>query len=294
MKERILILGASGMLGSSLVRYFHQNEYPCFGTIRSESWKRYFSNSMHDSLIDGINVLTEDDLLRAFKKSRPDLVINCIGIIKQQSAAHEPMQAIPINAWLPHRLSAICDLLGSRLIQISTDCVFRGDRGGYSEQDHPDATDLYGKTKELGEVSESSNAITLRTSIIGHELASNYSLVDWFLSQSNTVQGYTRAMYSGFPTIELAEIIRNHIIPRSELNGLYHVSSEPISKFELLKLIAARYKHEIDIVPESSTEINRVLLSDQFRTIAEYTPPSWTDLVDKMYRFRYDGKPNVQ
>lgn len=292
--HRILVLGATGMLGSTLFRYFQESNHQCWGTVRSEGSKRYFPG-YQEQLFSGIDVLNETDLMSALEKVKPTLLINCVGVIKQHSSAVNPLVSIPINALLPHRLASFCNLIGSRLIHISTDCVFSGKKGNYSESDLTDAEDLYGKSKELGEVREQQNTLTIRTSLIGHELASDYSLVDWYLSQSETVAGFTRAIFSGFPTIEMARIIDAIVIPEPKLNGLYHVSARPISKFDLLTLIHERYQSGPKIRPDEKVQIDRSLDSSRFRKETGYRPPEWEAMIDMMFRSRsVPGNSNVR
>jgi dTDP-4-dehydrorhamnose reductase len=187
-----------------------------------------------------------------------------------------------VNAMLPHRLSRYCATQGSRLVHISTDCVFAGTRGNYRESDTPDATDLYGQSKLIGEVRDERHAITLRSSIIGHELQSRYALIDWFLSQQDRVRGYTRAIFSGVPVAEMARIIGEIVLPRPELHGLYHVAAAPVSKYELLRLVAAEYGKTIEIVPDDSVVIDRSLNGDRFTHATGYVAPPWPDLVRLM------------
>jgi dTDP-4-dehydrorhamnose reductase len=214
---------------------------------------------------------------------RPAVVINCIGLVKQLSQADDPLEALPINALLPHRLARLCDVAEARLVHISTDCVFSGKRGQYQESDLPDAGDLYGRSKLLGEVD--SPHLTLRTSIIGHELNSAHGLVDWFLSQQTSVKGFTRAVFSGLPTVELARVVRDHVLTNPELQGLYHVSSAPIAKHDLLHLVARTYDKQIGIEPDDRLVIDRSLDSTRFRERTGYEPPSWQQLVERMHQF---------
>jgi dTDP-4-dehydrorhamnose reductase len=206
-------------------------------------------------------------------------------LIKQLSEANDPLQAIPINSLLPHRLARLCNIVGARLVHVSTDCVFSGSKGGYLEADVSDAMDLYGRTKYLGEV-DYPHAITLRTSIIGHELNSANGLIGWFLAQEGTVKGFTTAIFSGLPTVELAHVIRDFVLPRADLSGLYHVASQPISKYNLLKLVAETYRKNIDIVPDEKLTIDRSLNADRFSAASGYSAPAWHELVKKMYEFK--------
>jgi len=197
--------------------------------------------------------------------------------------AKNAVKTITVNALFPHLVASYCSKINSRVIHISTDCVFSGLKGNYSESDIPDATGLYGRTKLLGEISGYDNVITIRTSAIGHELKNHFSLIDWFMSQNQAVRGFTNAVYTGFPTIELSRIIKTAIVPNAYLNGLYHVSSSPISKYELLKLVAEIYGKTIDIVPYSDYVDNKSLLSDRFQEAVGYRAPSWSELVQAMY-----------
>ena len=206
--KRVLVLGASGMLGNAMFRYFsNSSDFEAFGTIRSNGSAKLFIPSIQPHLISGVDVENLDCLLKVFGDVKPDIVINCIGLVKQLAAAEDPLLALPINTLLPHRLKRICALSNARLVLISTDCVFSGSKGMYAEDDHPDARDVYGLSKYFGEVVDSATTITLRTSIIGHEMSGNHSLINWFLAQNESVNGYTNAIFSGLPTVELAELL---------------------------------------------------------------------------------------
>ena len=282
----ILVLGASGMLGNAVVRVLSEKpEWQVHGTVRSESSKRFFQESIAERLLAGVDAGQQDSLTEAFVRARPDVVINCVGLVKQLAEVNDPLQAVPINTLLPHRLARLCDLAAARLIHMSTDCVFNGSKGGYRESDVPDATDLYGRTKYLGEV-DYPHAVTLRTSIIGHELQSAHGLVGWFLSQQGACKGYTRAVFSGVPTVVLAQIIRDVVIPRPELHGVYHVAAKPISKFELLKLIAEAYGKQIEIIPDDKLKIDRSLDAARFREATGYVTPEWDEMINLMYTYK--------
>nr|WP_232371721.1 SDR family oxidoreductase [Leptospira ainazelensis] len=268
------------MLGSAVFRGLSENSsFYVVGTNRSRENLRFFTKGEQERIQSGFDVLNNDDLLELFLKVKPDLVINCVGIIKQQKAAKDPLVVLPINSLLPHRLSNLCKLVGARLVLVSTDCVFNGKKGNYLEGDLPDAEDLYGKSKEIGEVLDENHVLTIRTSIIGHELDSSYSLVNWFLSQEVRVKGFKKAFFSGLPTCEMAEIFQNYIIPNAKLSGLYHVSSERISKFDLLNLIARIYDKKIQIDGSDDVVIDRSLDSAKFRNATFYSPKPWPDLI---------------
>jgi len=281
---KILILGASGMLGHAMLGCLsEQTDWHVFGTVRTNEKKRFFDSNIRKRLVTGIDVGQFDSLMQAFIDEEPDIVINCIGIVKQLAIADDPLFSIPINSQLPHRLARICELAGSRLIHISTDCVFSGKKGGYVESDPADAQDLYGRTKALGEV-DYPHAITLRTSIIGHELLTRHGLVEWFLSQQDVCNGYSRAIFSGFPTVVLAKIIREYIIPSSEMRGVYHVASKPVSKYKLLKLIAKTYGKKISILPDDTVVIDRSLDATRFNQATGYVAPEWESMIELMHR----------
>ncbi len=279
---KILVLGGSGMLGHKLVQQW-RSEFDVWTTLRgSLSDYERFKLFPPDRTIDSISVDDIDAVERAVAEIRPDVIFNAVGIVKQIPTAKNTVTTLMINAVLPHQLAAIAERHGSRLIQISTDCVFDGVRGMYSEEDHPNATDLYGKSKHLGEV-ESGNALTLRTSIIGRELMTSHGLVEWALSErGKSVKGYVNAVFSGFPTIVLADIISDLIRNHRDLSGLYHLSSEPINKFELLNLIKKSYGIELEIEPFEDFHIDRSLDSKRFRDATGFAPAAWPELIERM------------
>lgn len=282
---RVLVLGASGMLGNAMVLKLAGNPtLEVFGTVRSASALKYFDAETAGRLITGVEVENYDVLTSTLARVRPDVVINCVGLVKQLGDAKDPLVALPINAMLPHRLVRLCALGNARLVHISTDCVFNGKRGMYLETDESNAEDLYGRSKYIGEVS-APNAITLRTSIIGHELDSHHSLVDWFLSQTGSVNGFSRAIFSGLPTDELARVISEFVLPRPEMSGLFHVASAPISKYDLLHLIAKFYNKEITIERDDAFTIDRSLVAERFAAATGYTAASWPQLIKNMHEF---------
>lgn len=273
------------MLGHVLLRYLSAcPEYDVYATARSlvGLGKQFPENLIVRFRADSVDANYFDSIIRALASIQPDIVINCIGIIKQLPAASDPLTAITVNALLPHRISLISRTAGARVIHISTDCVFNGRKGMYTENDQSNAEDLYGRTKYLGEVSYP-HCVTLRTSIIGHELKGRYGLIEWFLAQTQKVRGFRKAIYSGFPTIELARIILDYVLPNPELIGIYHVSSEPISKNDLLRFVAERYGKEIEIEPDEDFVQDRSLDSTIFREMTGYQPPSWDRLIEIMH-----------
>ena len=283
---KVLVFGASGMIGSAMLRVLSaKKEWQVWGTLRADEAKRFFSGGQQDKLVAGVDVEKHDALVRMFARVKPDVVVNCIGLTKHHKEAEDPQLALTLNALLPHRMADLCAVAGARLIHVSTDCVFAGTKGNYGEADAPDAVDFYGKSKHLGEV-DYPHAVTLRTSTIGHELQSAYGLLEWFLSQQGSCKGFNRAIFSGLPNTEFARVVRDVVIPRSELHGLYHVGAEPIGKYELLKLIARVYGKQIEIVREDEFMIDRSLNSARFNQATGYKAAGWPELIQAMHASR--------
>ena len=279
---RILIMGGAGMLGHKLLQVFRE---------RHETWATFRADrppatpaGLFDPArsVTGVEATDTSAAVRAIARVRPDAVVDCIGIVKQRAAAKDPIAAIRVNALFPHLLSDACAAAGARLVHISTDCVFSGRRGGYVEGDPPDAEDLYGRTKLLGEV-DAPHALTLRTSMIGRELSGHYSLLDWFLSQHNrTVRGYTNAVFSGLTTIALSRLIVDIVERLPGLSGLYHVSADPINKHDLLHLLNAAYGAGVTILPDDSLALDRSLDSSRFRAASGFQPAPWAAMVAEL------------
>lgn len=279
---RILILGAAGMLGHKLYQRY-SGRFETFATVRT-GYTAYTRYNLFDPkhIIGGVDANNLDSVTRALAEVQPDVVINCIGIIKQLAAAKDPIPSLNINALFPHQVALLCRAAGARFVHISTDCVFNGRGSMYTESDPSNAEDLYGRTKFLGEV-DAPNALTLRTSIIGRELQTRSGLVEWFLSnEGDKVRGFTQAIYTGFTTIALANIIADMIENHPDLQGVYQVSSEPINKYDLLLMIQDAYEIEIEIEPYADFKLDRSLDSRRFREITSFTPPSWADMIQTM------------
>lgn len=273
------------MLGHKLFKILGKNQnLEVYGTVRtSRPPAGLFTDQEIERIRPCVDADNFDTVIRSFASIQPGIVINCIGLIKQLPTASDPLSAITINSQLPHRISMVCRTAGARLIHISTDCVFDGVRGNYIEQDHSNATDLYGRTKFLGEVHYPPHCLTLRTSIIGHEFKGKLSLVEWFLAQKGTAKGFTKAVFSGLTTVEMARVLETHVIPNPSLTGLYHLSGSPVSKHDLISLIAKVYEKDIEIQQDSKTVIDRSLNSDRFRNATGYQPPSWPDMIEAMH-----------
>jgi dTDP-4-dehydrorhamnose reductase len=234
------------------------------------------------AILTGIDAGDFEALAGALRVIRPDYVINCIGIIKQRAEAQDPIKAIAINALLPHRLAPLVSSWGGRLIHFSTDCVFSGERGCYREEDAPDACDLYGRTKYLGEV-QAGNTLTLRTSIIGRELSGRRSLLEWFLSQKGgTVRGFRRVIWSGVTTNHAAWLVNKIIRDHAGLSGLYQMAGRPICKHDLLCLLREAYSRQVEIIPDESETCDRSMSGDKLRQAIGYTAPPWTELIREL------------
>tara|TARA_B100000780_G_C21126621_1_gene457377 strand:- start:3475 stop:4347 length:873 start_codon:yes stop_codon:yes gene_type:complete len=280
---KILVLGVNGLIGSSIFRILTQTtDHLVQGTVRNSAHKLSFSKKLHANIITDIDVLHDSILSDSLLKYKPDAVINCAGLTKHRPGAEDPLISLPINSLFPHKLSRLCAKNNTRVIHISTDCVFSGDKGFYYENDYPDSKELYGISKFLGEV-DYNNAITLRTSTIGHENQTNAGLLEWFLSQENSCKGFNKAIFSGIPTIILAQIIRDYILEDKSLTGLYNIAAKPIDKFSLLEMIAKVYNKKIRIDLDDSLVIDRSLCSEKFTKATGFVAPSWNDMLLKMY-----------
>lgn len=279
---KVLILGGTGMLGHKLVQKF-TDKFETWSTIRGS-----IDLVAHTGIFDPGKTIANVDvrdyglLETSIRSVRPEVVINAVGVIKQVPAARDVADLIAINSILPHKLAEMGARLGYRLISLSTDCVFSGKRGNYRESDVPDADDIYGKSKYLGEIA-GENCLTIRTSIIGRELASSNSLTEWFLKKpAGQVEGYANAIYSGFPTTVFADVVADIVISHRAVSGVRHISSEPISKFDLLRLMKIEFGTDHDILRNETYRIDRSLDSTKFRDATGFRPMPWPDMVRAM------------
>ena len=282
---KILVLGATGMLGHKMLQVLGQRFPQTQGTMHGSvnegalAQMRLFSDQQLIGYVDAENFA---GLAAVLRRVEPDVVVNCIGVIKQRTGAKAAIPSIKINSLLPHRLAEVCGEWSGRLIHFSTDCVFSGERGNYTEEDESDAKDLYGKTKYLGEVA-TDNALTLRTSIIGRELSHHQSLLDWFLGQNGkTVQGYKKALYSGVTTNYLAEVVGDLIEHHPRLSGLYQVTGHTISKYDLLGLLRDAWELQVEIIPNETFACDRSMRGDKFQQATGYSTPSWLELAAQL------------
>lgn len=287
---RILILGGDGMLGHKAYQIL-SGYFDTYVTFRNFN-KRLKQTNIFDEkkVLDKIDAFKIESVKKVIRRVNPDFIINCIGIIKQSKEAKNPKISIYINSLFPHLLAEYCSAVDSKLIHISTDCVFSGKKGDYTEDDFSDAEDLYGRTKYLGEINYG-NSLTIRTSILGHELFTNLSLVEWFLSQENkVVNGYTNAIYTGFPTVTLCYEIVRLINNYPNLTGIFHISSEKISKYDLLTIIKKAYDFNVRINPYNDFYCDRSLNSEKYRKLTNFRPQAWEDMIIQMYKDKLNYK----
>jgi dTDP-4-dehydrorhamnose reductase len=280
---RIAILGANGMLGHRACRELAAS-HEVVAIIRrtGEDANRLASLLGVNRLISGIDLFDKEKVKTALYEAGPEIVLNCAGVVKQRPEASDMIHAIEINALLPHRLVQICDEIGAKLVHLSTDCVFSGNRGHYSEADMPDPVDTYGRTKLLGEVAAPSH-LTLRTSMIGPQLEGQEGLVAWFLAQrGKAIKGYTRAIFSGLTTAALSRVMDQIFSAHPSLCGIYHVAAAPISKFDLLTRLGARLGWTAPIEPVDVPAIDRSLDGKRFREATGIAIPSWDEMLDEL------------
>lgn len=277
---KVLILGGSGMLGHKLSQVLAER-FDTLATFRgSSAVGAYYPQR----IVCGVSAEDFETVEKALTANEPDVVVNCIGIVKQDAAAKDRYQSIAINSLFPHQLARACGSRGIRLIHLSTDCVFSGRRGNYKEDDVSDAEDIYGRTKWLGEL-DYAHCLTIRTSMIGRELRGSHGLIEWFLSQrGKRVRGFKRAIFSGFTTVALSETIGNIIANGDGLHGVWHVAAEPINKFDLLSMVKQAFQMDIEIEPDESFVCDRSLDDTRFRARTGFTSPSWEQMIDRMAR----------
>jgi dTDP-4-dehydrorhamnose reductase len=281
-QPRIVVLGAAGMLGHKIFQALRERYPGTIATAREDLSASPFdrvSLFRGGDVHSGVDVTDFETLRKLLAEFQPDYTVNCVGIIKQREEAMAAIPSITINALLPHVLCEWARQWGGRVIHFSTDCVFSGKRGNYSEEDSSDAEDLYGKSKYLGEIS-CENGLTLRTSIIGRELVEHRSLLDWFLGQrGKTIKGFRKVIYSGVTTNYLAHLVGVLIANHPALSGLYQVASVPISKYDLLMQLNDAYQAGVTIVPDEAEISDRSMRGNKFVRATGIVTPAWPELV---------------
>ncbi len=279
---RILILGGDGMLGHRLLLHLQERHETKVTLRRGLPEYGQYGLFTPENSYTGVEARDVERLLEVFGDFRPEAVVNCVGIIKQRGEAKEAIPSIEINALLPHRLAVACKAIGARLVHLSTDCVFSGRKGDYTLEDVPDAEDLYGRTKLLGEVGEEP-AVTLRTSIIGLELARKGSLIEWFLAQRGEIRGFTEAIYTGLTTAEMSRVIEKVLVEHPDLSGVWQVASEKIDKYDLLSRFSRELgRDDVSVTPDASVKIDRSLSGLEFAKATGYDPPGWDAMLAEL------------
>ena len=279
---KILILGASGMIGSAMFRVLGAyKDFNVWGSIRNKNYLKMFSHQEAKKIVYVEELLKTNLLTKLLLDIKPAVVINCVGLTKHHIGSDDPQISLPINALFPHKLADLSSLIGAKVIHISTDCVFSGEDGPYTEDAKLDAYDIYGKSKYLGELNRD-NTVTLRTSTVGHEYMTEYGLLEWFLAQKKSCKGYSNAFFSGLTNIEFARVVAEYVLKNNEMSGIFHVGGNVINKCDLLKIFSNVYGKNIEIIKDASFEINRSLNSNKFHTKTGYKPGSWEDMVSSM------------
>lgn len=287
-RRRVLVLGAGGMLGHMAMRVLSTNHHT-YGTTRSSKKEQTkLSKFMTtDRWIENVDVRNLAQIENVIEQIQPDVIINCIGLVKQKMDSHSYIESIEVNALLPHQLHRIAERQKSKLLQISTDCVFTCTPGIKYQDDVPDARDLYGVTKMLGEVNYG-NALTLRTSIVGRQVYGSESLFEWLLSQrGRTIDGYRNAKYTGLTTQALCEIIDFLIRERMDLCGIWQVSSDEISKYELATKLNEQLSLNMEVRENHEFSCDRRLDSEAFRRETGIRIPSWNEMIKQFADDQY-------
>ena len=283
---KILIIGLSGMMGHRLFTYLQeQNCYDLYSTTTTNFKIKYPNFKIFNK--KKIFYLKEQDISffeKIFSNVKPDIVINCSAILKESLFHENPVKYIEINSIYPHKISLLSKKYNFRFIHFSTDIVYGDVNGLSSENSNININSIYATTKFLGEVTYN-DSLSIRTSIIGHQLRGNSGFLEWFLNTDNkVVNGFSKVIYSGFTTNEMSKVFHNYIIPNNNLSGIINISSNPISKYELLQIIKTYYKIESEIINDKSIFSNRSLNSSSFREKTGYSPPSWDMMIKEMFK----------
>ena len=292
---RILLLGANGMIGHQLFSYF-SGRHETYGTLRGAD--SLLAEVNKGRVITGVDVRDFEGLSNIIAAVMPNILLNCTGIVKQIGGKHSVSEQILLNAMLPHRLAELSESMNFKSVTFSSDCVFDGVKGNYTEKDVPNAADIYGATKALGEANYA-NALTIRTSTVGLELGNKHGLVEWFLSQRGQIEGFARAIYSGLTTIELARYVEHILVNYPDLLGLHQAAAEKISKFDLLNMLSEKLgRKDIEIAKNTNFECDRSLDGSKLQSLTQYCVPSWdsmlTSLASQIEHRRSVGDSNLR
>lgn len=279
---RVLVIGGDGMLGHQLFKSLGRTHDVRVTLRRPLSAYVHLGLFTSENAYSCIDVRTDGGLANVLGDFYPHVICNAAGIVKQRPDAHDAVASIEVNALFPHRLAVLAGGIGARVLHVSTDCVFSGGRGGYTEDDVPDPVDLYARSKLLGELDQE-GCLTVRTSVIGLELRSRHALVEWALAQTGTIRGFRGAVYSGLTTQELSRVFESLISGTTDLHGVWHVASDPISKYDLLVELFSRLgRTDVDVVPDDTFMCDRTLVAARFNEATGYRPPRWDTMLDEL------------
>lgn len=284
IKTRILIFGATGMLGHKIVQLLSSRKYlELYGINKNLKKRKLLEKNFNIKFIEQKDKISKKNLFIFFNKNSFDYVINCLGIIKQKDKKFSKKEIVLINSRFPQIIDELSLLYKFKFIHFSTDCVFTGKKGNYSEKDFRDAKDLYGISKKNGEDLKKNNTLILRTSFIGHELFDNKSLLSWFLkTKQKNIQGYSKAFFSGLTNLEISKFIYSIIVKKNFYPGIFNLSGSKISKYELLKIINTKYKLNKSINKDEALKIDRSLLNKKIIKKFKFKNKSWNKLIDQM------------
>jgi len=280
--RRVVVLGATGLLGHRVIESLQQRFDVVGTTQRTQILESRFPQRVATGLQCGIRAQQFSAVQRLIRDVQPVAVVNCIGIVKSQTVSVSPEELRTVNSEFPWRLAELCHGTHSRLIQVSTDCVFSGERGNYSELDIPDPVDAYGVSKLAGEPNLP-GCLVLRTSFVGREYFSTRGLVEWLCSQrNNTVPGFRQAKFSGVTTAVLARLIGMLIDRHGDLTGTWHVAGEPVDKYTLLTQLSNALDLHVDVIPDDSLVCDRTLNGNAFAEVTGFLAPSWSEMVTEL------------
>jgi len=279
---KIIILGANGMIGYGLFDYLSKY-HDVIGTLRRD--KNFYKNITQlyeKNIIYGVDVKNISEIKNILISHRPDILVNATGIVKQITGQVSEADIIELNALVPHKLCQLTRSESIKLIQFSTDCVFSGKKGNYSEDDTPDPIDFYGLSKYMGEVNQK-GVLTLRTSTIGLELTGSHGLIEWFLKQTGGIDGYMNAIYTGITINELAKFVNFLITKHRDIDGLWQVAGTQINKFALLSILGAKLQRkDIQILPNKEYVCDRSLVNTKIVMKTDYKFPDWEIMLEHL------------
>ena len=280
---KIAILGASGLIGHKLTQVLSDRFDTVVPVLHGSAGRFAEFGLFQGNAIENVDVADFEATVAVLNEIDPDVVLNCAGITKRRPEVNDPVLAITVNSLFPHRLAHWCKASDARMIHFSTDCVFDGAQGDYTEGSVTTARDAYGQTKALGET-RYDHCLTIRSSFIGQELAVHSELLDWFLAQRGQhLKGFTHALYTGVSTPVMARVVGDIIADHPDVSGLYQLSvPEPISKYDLLCLARDAFDLEVEITPDDAFEIRPTLNGTALRSVLNLTLPTWPEMMAEL------------